>query len=162
MNGILLGQSDFTVLHPHWVRVLTIPITTFALSTRRFKKVKTFQLELLSHTREPLETRLKCCLTGNVTSNEVSHLYPYHAQSGRRLSVSRPGLPMEGFHVHHKDGNKYNNTRDNLEILSLEEHLKAHGCDIAERSGGERYSNKVIKRLARRYRVDESTIRSLE
>jgi hypothetical protein len=31
-----------------------------------------------------------------------------------------------GYHIHHKDGNPYNNSIDNLECLSAEEHMKIH------------------------------------
>ena len=32
--------------------------------------------------------------------------------------------------VHHKDGNKYNNSPDNLEVMSLSEHSRSHTKEI--------------------------------
>lgn len=32
----------------------------------------------------------------------------------------------KGFHIHHKDGNKLNNSIENLELVSISEHLSNH------------------------------------
>ena len=39
----------------------------------------------------------------------------------------------QGYHVHHKDGNKDNNTMENFELLSNSEHSRRHGKETAER-----------------------------
>lgn len=41
--------------------------------------------------------------------------------------LKRPLSPDES--VHHKDGNTYNNNPDNLEVMSISEHLKEHYKD---------------------------------
>lgn len=35
----------------------------------------------------------------------------------------------KGYHVHHKDGNKLNNLIENLELLTMQEHLSKHSKD---------------------------------
>ena len=38
----------------------------------------------------------------------------------------------EGYHVHHKDGNPLNNDPHNLELLTAEEHSRAHADDFVK------------------------------
>ena len=44
----------------------------------------------------------------------------------RALWVANFGEPPEGFHVHHKDGNKLNNDLANLECISNADHMRHH------------------------------------
>lgn len=48
----------------------------------------------------------------------------------RYVWVKYNGEIQNGFHVHHKDHNTDNNSIENLEILSREEHLKYHASKI--------------------------------
>ena len=41
-------------------------------------------------------------------------------------------LPFEEYSVHHKDGNKLNNSSDNLEILTRSQHEQKHGLERIE------------------------------
>lgn len=38
----------------------------------------------------------------------------------------RYGVIFPGFHLHHKDGNKYNNNLNNLIMLTFREHIELH------------------------------------
>lgn len=50
-------------------------------------------------------------------------LYPLHRVIAENM-IGRLLWPFE--HVHHKDGNKFNNSPDNLEVLSRSDHAKLH------------------------------------
>src|SRR3990167_1741572 len=54
----------------------------------------------------------------------------YFQRDGLRMHVfiweSKNGKVPKGFHVHHKDNNRSNNTLENLEMLSAHEHLSHH------------------------------------
>lgn len=53
---------------------------------------------------------------------------------GRRLK--------KGEHVHHKDENKTNNNLENLEVMTISEHMRIHAkanCDNRERDGNGRF-----------------------
>ena len=43
------------------------------------------------------------------------------------------GKPPKGFHIHHKDENKSNNTIENLELMTVFDHLKMHGLKPDQR-----------------------------
>ena len=42
------------------------------------------------------------------------------------------GTISDGYHVHHKDHDKANNSIDNLELLSASEHSRLHGIELTE------------------------------
>jgi hypothetical protein len=68
----------------------------------------------------------------------------------RKIYESVYGKIPEGYHIHHKDGNCYNNNIDNLECLSPEEHAKIHENNYTfwANIGGKLGGNKcVIDRL---------------
>mgnify|MGYP002073147721 CR=1 FL=1 len=44
------------------------------------------------------------------------------------MKIGRALLPNE--HAHHKDGNKENNSLDNIEVLSAKDHAKLHMAEI--------------------------------
>ena len=52
-----------------------------------------------------------------------------HRDKAEKLIYNKGDFELEfwKYDVHHKDGNKLNNRRDNLEILTREEHKKKHG-----------------------------------
>jgi hypothetical protein len=54
----------------------------------------------------------------------------YFQRSGerlhRRIWEDHHGPVPSGFHVHHRDGNKRNNSLDNLELLTAAEHMSHH------------------------------------
>lgn len=56
------------------------------------------------------------------------HRYVMEKHIGRCLKSTE--------HIHHKDGNKKNNSIDNLEILGASEHMKSHrrsfGCSVKD------------------------------
>lgn len=55
----------------------------------------------------------------------------YFSRGRKRLHVSvwehYNGKVQKGFHVHHKDGNTWNNAIDNLELIEAGKHLSEHG-----------------------------------
>lgn len=54
----------------------------------------------------------------------------YFSASNKRMHIQVwehfNGKIPKGFHVHHKDGNTYNNKVDNLTLLSARQHLSTH------------------------------------
>ena len=52
-----------------------------------------------------------------------------HRDKAEKLIYNKEDFDLEfgEYVVHHKDGNKLNNRKDNLEILTQEEHKKKHG-----------------------------------
>ncbi len=50
-------------------------------------------------------------------SRTTLHRYKYERKYGAILP---------GFHLHHKDGNKFNNNLNNLELLTAREHISLH------------------------------------
>ena len=61
-------------------------------------------------------------------------LYPrehYFSRGTKRMHVqvweSVNGKTPKGFHIHHKDGNTWNNSIDNLECIEGKKHLSIHG-----------------------------------
>ena len=55
---------------------------------------------------------------------------PYFQHKGKRLHRTvwefHNGVIPKGYHVHHRDENRANNTIENLELLKGHEHLKRH------------------------------------
>lgn len=116
-----------------------------------YKEGKSFQdLALMfGVTRQRVHQRLKS-LIGPINKmrdkNNVRHVmfdgmcffddgrngYFYHISGNKRLALHREvwksvhGPIQKGFHIHHKDGDKNNNGIDNLEMLSISEHMKRH------------------------------------
>ena len=54
-------------------------------------------------------------------------------------------LPFRMYVVHHKDGNKFNNSIKNLQIVTREEHSKIHGKEFTPLIPGD--VEKIITRL---------------
>ena len=60
----------------------------------------------------------------------------YYLNSTNRLRIHRAvweyfnGPIPDGFHVHHKDGDKSNNSIENLELMKAGEHLHYHGTHL--------------------------------
>lgn len=58
---------------------------------------------------------------------------------------------MRGMDVHHKDGNRKNNTPENLQLLSVEEHVAIHNLEfvrwarIGSRLGNEAFRKRLLK-----------------
>jgi len=64
---------------------------------------------------------------GTGAVNNGKKMSKHHKQAKvnyRKLWESINGPIPKGYHIHHKDGNPYNNSIDNLECLSPEEHAK--------------------------------------
>lgn len=53
-----------------------------------------------------------------------------HEYLMHRVVAKRLGLKIKGKHVHHKDGNPLNNTRENLESLGASEHRIKHALPV--------------------------------
>lgn len=67
----------------------------------------------------------------------ATDIHPFLTTEGwKKLGELKPG---DVVHVHHKDENHLNNSLENLEILSPEEHLKLHG---------EQYVTNVLEKVA--------------
>lgn len=66
----------------------------------------------------------------------------YFQRKGARLHrmvwESIHGPVPDGYHVHHKDGNRANNQPDNLELLEGSEHLSLHMQEESRRENGRR------------------------
>lgn len=65
--------------------------------------------------------------------NEKTGYYSgYISSVGRKVRLHRyvwekyNGVIPKGYHIHHKDKNKFNNNIENLEMLSAREHEKLH------------------------------------
>lgn len=62
--------------------------------------------------------------------------YYLNAKTHKRLHVYvweyYNGVVPDGYHVHHKDKNKRNNSIENLELMTAQEHAKLHGRMIGE------------------------------
>lgn len=78
----------------------------------------------------------------------LSSYAKYHGRHEHRVTMEKHlGRPLFSWEiVHHKDGNKRNNSIDNLEIMSQSDHIKQHftkftecslkGCDKKHKSNG--------------------------
>ena len=66
----------------------------------------------------------------------------YFQRKGVRLHrlvwESIHGPVPDGYHVHHKDGNRANNHPDNLELMEGSEHMSLHGQEESHRENGRR------------------------
>jgi len=62
---------------------------------------------------------------GRVQKRTYKKLYGRHEH--RRVAEQMLGRPLaDNEIVHHKDGNKHNNSPDNLEVMTQSEHMKEH------------------------------------
>lgn len=67
----------------------------------------------------------------------------------RWIVEQRDGTPLRDDQVvHHRDGNVQNNTPDNLEVMTIREHLKQHHRDNPEQKRGLRPGNSWTNRRA--------------
>lgn len=72
------------------------------------------------------------------------YLSASYYKDGKRVRLHRyvwecfRGIIPDGYDIHHKDHNKFNNEIDNLELLSKEEHQKRHSQELSEETR-ERY-----------------------
>lgn len=71
------------------------------------------------------------CFNGLSFRKDKKTGYYLNAKTHKRLHVyiweHYNGKVPRGYHVHHKDFNKSNNEIENLEILTIKEHLSLHG-----------------------------------
>jgi hypothetical protein len=72
----------------------------------------------------------------------------YSRSLHRQMWFDNHGEIPEGFQVHHKDGNAFNNTIENLEIINKGEHSKYHS-DIRVKENPERF--KKLAEIGREY-----------
>lgn len=80
------------------------------------------------------------CLLNGISLEEYKAILRTDEQRALRLRFVDPGL----FHIHHKDGDHYNNEPSNLEMLHVDDHLAHHGDYSAFGQGIPNYS-KVIR-----------------
>ena len=66
------------------------------------------------------------CIRGKFEGSKHIHKIPLH----RLAYVAFYGTPKPGYHIHHIDKNKHNNSADNLVALSEEEHCFVHARDV--------------------------------
>jgi len=59
--------------------------------------------------------------------------------SHRKVWILAHGLISKGFHVHHKNGDQFDNRLSNLELLSAGEHAKHHHNGLAAWNKGAAY-----------------------
>lgn len=61
----------------------------------------------------------------------TSYLKLHGRHEHRRVAESMLGRPLKrGEIVHHKDGDKHNNSPENLEVMTQSEHIKAHRAEM--------------------------------
>lgn len=82
---------------------------------------------------------------------------PHCLRLHRLIWESNYGEIPDGYEIHHKDFNSLNNSLDNLQLLSKEEHLKLHG-DI----NSEKYKGKNHPRARSCAKLDKDTLEILE
>jgi len=69
------------------------------------------------------------------TKGYVLFLGRHHHRTVAEQKLGRKLKPLEI--VHHKDGNKQNNTPENLEIITQSQHVNIHRKDMLHRKGGD-------------------------
>lgn len=72
----------------------------------------------------------------------------YYQKNGKRLHRAvweyHNGEIPKGFHVHHKDGDRSNNSIDNLELMAASAHLSEHGKDERNKERSRKNIKKAI------------------
>lgn len=72
-----------------------------------------------------------------VTGFDQRGHYTYRGKELHRLIAQQlyPDKDLHGMHVHHKDGNKLNNTPENLEVLTPSDHSRITAQQVEDRLG---------------------------
>lgn len=89
---------------------------------------------MLTHEPLPLAEKKKNSIGETMKrrfNNHTFFSYGGYFRNGRttlhRYKYERKyGAILPGFHLHHKDGNKFNNNLNNLELLTPKEHILLH------------------------------------
>ena len=88
-------------------------------------------------------------LMGNYKGKPIRmHIYVWQKHNGE--------IP-DGFHVHHKDGDKTNNDISNLELLPKFEHLSTHSKAVPVDKARENMINNVLPKAVEWHKSDKST-----
>lgn len=66
------------------------------------------------------------CIKGKREGTKGLHNVPIH----RLAYVAFYGVPLPGYHIHHIDGNKHNNSAANLVAVTEEEHCEIHKRNV--------------------------------